>query len=92
MTWNYFATGHGKGEVDGVGVLLKQKLRKEKMKPCGMKIQNVHEAVTYLSAKSNKYHVSHLVGRKMVHKCFREVKEGDIDRATIFDFSTMQGS
>jgi hypothetical protein len=23
MIWNFFATGHGKGEVDGVGVLLK---------------------------------------------------------------------
>jgi hypothetical protein len=29
MTWNYFATGHDKGEVDGVGALLKQELRKK---------------------------------------------------------------
>jgi hypothetical protein len=29
MTWNYFASGHGKGEVDGCGALLKRKIRKE---------------------------------------------------------------
>jgi hypothetical protein len=23
MTWNYFASGHGKGEVDGAGALCK---------------------------------------------------------------------
>jgi len=29
LNWNYFATGHGKGEVDGVGVLLKREIKKE---------------------------------------------------------------
>jgi hypothetical protein len=29
MTWNYFATGHDKGEVDGARALLKQELKKE---------------------------------------------------------------
>jgi hypothetical protein len=29
MTWNYFATGHDKGEVDGAGVLLKQEFKKK---------------------------------------------------------------
>jgi len=33
MQWNYFAIGHGKGEVDGVGALLKRKLHKEQIKP-----------------------------------------------------------
>jgi ABC-type transporter MlaC component len=87
MTWNYVTIGHGKGEVDGVRALLKQELNKKKMKPYGMKKQNVHEVVTYLKAKSNKYHASHLVARKMVHKCFWQVKVDDIDRATTFDCS-----
>jgi len=31
--WNYFSSGHGKGEVDGEGVLLKREIRKERIKP-----------------------------------------------------------
>jgi hypothetical protein len=68
MTWNYFVIDHGKGKVDGVGALLEQKLKKKKKKPDGMKIQNAHEVVTYLTEKSNKYHASHPTTKKMVHK------------------------
>jgi hypothetical protein len=33
MLWNYFATRHGKGGVDGASALLKRKLHKEQIKP-----------------------------------------------------------
>jgi hypothetical protein len=33
MIWNYFASGHGKGEVDGASVLLKCEICKEQIKP-----------------------------------------------------------
>jgi hypothetical protein len=33
MVWNFFATCHGKGEVDGARVLLKIKVQKEQIKP-----------------------------------------------------------
>jgi len=81
MTWNYFAIGHGKGEVDGVGVLLKQDVKKEQLKPNGMKIQNAHEATIFLKVESNKFHASYLVARKVVNKYFWEVKEVDIHKA-----------
>jgi hypothetical protein len=29
MIWNYFSNGHGKGEVDGAGALLKRETQKE---------------------------------------------------------------
>jgi hypothetical protein len=29
LVWNFFATGHGKGEVDGAETLLKQEIKKE---------------------------------------------------------------
>ncbi len=32
MCWNYFAFGHGKGEVDGVGALLKCEICKDHIK------------------------------------------------------------
>jgi hypothetical protein len=33
MIWNYFSTGHGKGEVDGASALLKREIRKKQIKP-----------------------------------------------------------
>jgi hypothetical protein len=38
LSWNYFGSGHGKGEVDGVGALLKQEIRNEQLKPDGQKL------------------------------------------------------
>jgi len=35
MFWNYFASGHGKGEVDGADALLKRELFKEQLKSNG---------------------------------------------------------
>jgi hypothetical protein len=32
MIWNYFSTGHGKGEVDGVRALWKREIQKEQIK------------------------------------------------------------
>jgi hypothetical protein len=92
MTWNYFATSHGKGEVSGARALLKQKLWKKHLKPNGMKIQNAHEVVSYLRVKSNKYHASHPCVRRVVNKYFWEVKEGDIDRTKVHDCATVKGS
>ncbi len=80
MTWNYFATGHNKGEVDGIRALLKQDLKKEQLKPNGMKIQNAHDTATFLKVESNKFHAFHLVARKVVNKYFWEVKKVGIDK------------
>jgi hypothetical protein len=33
MCWNYFAFGHGKEEVDGVGAFMKHKIHMEQIKP-----------------------------------------------------------
>jgi hypothetical protein len=38
MVWNFFAIGHGKGEVDGARVLLKREVQKEKIKSQGLKL------------------------------------------------------
>jgi hypothetical protein len=59
MVWNFFGTGHGKGEVDGARVLLKRKVQKEKIKSQGLKLQNVKEIVSFLKSKTNKHHVAH---------------------------------
>ena len=55
MTWNYFATSHGKGEVDGVSALFKKEVQKEQMKPDGMKLQNTAKFLTFLNVESNEF-------------------------------------
>jgi hypothetical protein len=55
-----------------------------------MKIQNAHEVVIFLGAKSNKFHAFHLAARKVVNKYIWEVKEGDIDKAQTFECSIMR--
>jgi hypothetical protein len=39
MNWNYCATGHGKGEVDGTAALLKTEIQKQQIKPNAQKLQ-----------------------------------------------------
>jgi hypothetical protein len=47
MCWNYFANGHGKGEVDGASGLLKCEIHKEQIKPHACKLQNAKDVVTF---------------------------------------------
>jgi hypothetical protein len=58
MAWNFFATSHGKGEVDGARALLKKEVQKEKIKPQGKKLQNAAEVVAHLQVETNKFHVA----------------------------------
>jgi hypothetical protein len=47
MCWNYFVSSHGKGEVDGVGALLKREICKEQIKPHACNLQNVKDVTFY---------------------------------------------
>ncbi len=92
LIWNFFATGHGKGEVDGAGALLKKEIFKKHIKLKGNKIQNVAEVVAFLKFEVNKYHVAHPNAQQHINKFFYEVKIGDIDRNKSFEYETMKGS
>jgi hypothetical protein len=70
ILWNYFATRHGKGEVDGASALLKKELCKEQIKPQGFKIQNAKKIVNLLQFEVNKFHAAHPNAQKIVNKTF----------------------
>jgi Mlc titration factor MtfA (ptsG expression regulator) len=74
----FFGIGHGKGEVDGVGTLLKREIWKEQIKPRGRKIQNDIEVVAFLKSKTNKYDATHPNVQQHINKFFHEVKVGDM--------------
>jgi hypothetical protein len=92
MKSNFFAIGHGKGEVHGVGALFKHEVTKEQLKPKGQKIQSVAEFVAFLKVESNNYHVTHLRAKQHMNKYFREVKVSDVDRSRPFDYEIVKGS
>ena len=92
MLWKYFASGHGKGEVDGAGALCKREVRKEQLKIGGRPIQNVEQMVCFLREKSNKHHHGPPSSRKYTNQYFQEIKEGDISRGQDLQCETVPGS
>lgn len=92
MLWNYFASGHGKGEVDGAGALCKREVRKEQLKPNGRCIQNAEQMVRFLKEESSKHHHGPPSSRKCTNKYFWEIKEGSICRVRDMQCETVSHS
>jgi hypothetical protein len=92
MTWNFFATGHGKGKVDGAGALFKREVRKEQIKPDGLKLQNTAEVTAFLKAETNKFHARNPSTRQHIRKHFWDIEVGAIDRTRLFSCATVAGS
>ena len=64
--WNYFETGHGKGEHDGAGACIKTSLRREEMKLTSTRLQNGASIVKWCaSVMGEKATRKPLVQRKL---------------------------
>ena len=50
MVWNFYGSGHGKGEWDGAGVVVKKTLRSEQLLNPHRSLRNAHDCVTFLNA------------------------------------------
>lgn len=50
MNWNFFGSGHGKGEWDGASAVVKRTLRSEQLLNPQRTLQNVDDCVTFLEA------------------------------------------
>lgn len=50
MVWNFFGSGHGKGEWDGAGAVVKRALRSEQLMNPNRPLQNARDCVTFLDA------------------------------------------
>jgi hypothetical protein len=86
MVWNYFSIGHGKGEVDGVGAMLKKKFQKEQVKPNVKRLQSASNIVViFLGKKFVRQHVVHPNVRKTMPKYFWEVKKNDVDISQLYE-------
>jgi len=48
--------------------------------------------VAYLKVESNKYHATSSKVRQHISKYFHEMKVGDVDRSSPFEYEMMHGS
>ncbi len=50
MLWNFYGSGHGKGEWDGAGAVVKRALRSEQLLNPHRSLRNARDCVTFLDA------------------------------------------
>lgn len=50
MLWSYYGTGHGKGEWDGAGAVVKRALRTEQLLNPQRRLQNAADCVDFLES------------------------------------------
>ncbi|MCO5599393.1 hypothetical protein L7F22_053495 [Adiantum nelumboides] len=83
MLWNFFGTGHGKGEHDGAGAVIKRALTAEQLDANGAKLQNAHDVVEWLTWK---------MANDGKQSLFVEVKINDVDRSNAYTCQTVKGT
>ena len=84
MQHHYFGSGHGKGEHDGVGVVVKCTLIAKQLKLDGAKLQNAEDAVNYLATTLPSTHKA--------RRRFVLVKGKDVNRKTKWDCNPVKGT
>ena len=92
MVWNFFATGHSKGEVDGVGALLKRELRVEQIKLDIVRLQSASDIVAYLKSRLNRWHAGHPKLRQKVNNFFYDIGKNDVDCKHPYGVQTITSS
>ena len=83
MQWNYFESGHGKGEHDGVGAVIKHALTSEKLDNKGAKLLNAHDVVEWLTWKMSNDGKDRL---------FFEICADEVDRNKSYGSKTMKAT
>lgn len=90
--WSFFATWHGKGEVDEGNALLKHEVRKEQLKHIVDKLDNVLYIVNFLKREANKKYVTHPKVRRSINKHFWQVQINSVDRSHMLNYETFLGT
>ena len=93
MEWNFFGTGHGKGEWDGAGAILKRALRTEQLQNPTRRLQDAADAVQFLEEKLGGL-VPGCVGetRTISRRYFHHISVEAVDRRHFHGCDTIHGS
>jgi hypothetical protein len=92
LIWNFFASGHEKGEVDGAGALCKREIQSEQMKPNAQRLQDAADIVAFLRSQSRRSHTAYVSPRMVVNKHFWLVGTSDVVRSRVPNVTTIPGS
>ena len=70
--WNFFESGHGKGEHDGVGACIKRALRKYQMNYQGVRVNDAHDVVEWCKTHFalDEVGTSSMTSRQVPYKVF----------------------
>lgn len=93
MTWNFSGSGHGKGEHDGAGAVIKRHLTHEQLKPDCIKLQCAADVVPFLRETMSDGAIATYASKvRPVTRVFWEVKVGDVDRSNRWDCKAVEGA
>lgn len=93
MTWNFFEIGHGKGEWDGAGAVVKRALRTEQLHNPSRKLQDAKDVVEFLQESMSGLVQSSLQSKRTVsYRHFYNIKPDDVDRTHVHGCDTIPGS
>lgn len=87
MIWSFFASGHGKGEHDGVGAVIKRALTHEQLKPDAWPMKCTRDVVNFLKHKFNDGD-----SQTGVNRIFWEIQAIDVPRDRQWGYKQVNGS
>ncbi len=89
MMHNFFASGHGKGEHDGAGAVIKRTLTHEQLKPDGWPMKCAADVVNFLNATFQPIGKTH---RCNTQRVFWLVSKDDVQHNLQWDCERISGS
>ena len=90
MSWFFFGSGHGKGEHDGAGVVVKRTLTHEQLKPNGAILRCAADVVAFCQANlSQGAPASYPSKERECARVFWEVLAGDVNREVKWNCSPL---
>jgi hypothetical protein len=84
MVWCYFGNDCGKGVHDGVGVILKQEIRKEQLTMDSQCLQNAANVVAFFVSKNKlRIHEAYANVKWDISRYFHLVKPENVDQRQV---------
>lgn len=93
MSWNFFGSGHGKGEHDGAGAVIKRSLTQYQLQPDCPKLDCAADVVALLrQTLSDGATATYASQARYVSRVFWEIELGDVEREKNWDVKAVKNT